>query len=91
MIPLTAPTRSNLGLFPDRPPPRLDDRVIELLRVRHDSRRTEQPAGFNRGVGVHCGRHSRPYGKFTNMLCHICGVRIGTRGWLPVQLSDEDP
>jgi integron integrase len=31
-----------LGLFPDRPLPRLYDRVIEVLRVHHYSRRTEK-------------------------------------------------
>lgn len=34
--------RSPLGLFPDKPAPRLYDRIIEVLRVRHYSRRTEE-------------------------------------------------
>ncbi len=34
--------RSPLGLFPDRSEPRLYDRTIEVLRVRHYSRRTEE-------------------------------------------------
>jgi hypothetical protein len=34
-----------LGLFPDRPLPRLYDRTLEILRVRHYSRRTED-TGF---------------------------------------------
>ncbi|GIW91598.1 MAG: hypothetical protein KatS3mg109_2030 [Pirellulaceae bacterium] len=34
--------RPPLGLVPNRPSPRLYDRVIETLRVRHYSRRTEQ-------------------------------------------------
>lgn len=31
-----------LGLFPDSPTPRLYDRIIDALRVHHDSRRTEE-------------------------------------------------
>jgi hypothetical protein len=38
----TRQRRTPLGLFPDRPIPRLDDRIIEVFRVRHESRRTEQ-------------------------------------------------
>jgi len=34
--------RSPLGLFPDRPAPSLHDRMVEVLRVRHYSRRTEE-------------------------------------------------
>jgi site-specific recombinase XerC len=34
--------RSPLGLFPGQPTPRLYDRVVEVLRTRHYSRRTEQ-------------------------------------------------
>lgn len=34
--------RSPLGLFPDKPVPRLYDSIIEVLRVRHYSRRTEE-------------------------------------------------
>ena len=33
--------RSPLGLFPDQPAPRLYDRVVEVLRTKHYSRRTE--------------------------------------------------
>ncbi len=33
---------THLGLFCDRPFPRLYDYVIEVLRVKHYSRRTEQ-------------------------------------------------
>ena len=35
-------TPTPLGLFPDRPRPRLYDRLIEVLRSHHDSRRTEK-------------------------------------------------
>ncbi len=38
--------RSPLGLFPDKPTPRLYDRTVEVLRVRHDSRRAEQAYFF---------------------------------------------
>ncbi|MFZ5832826.1 MAG: phage integrase N-terminal SAM-like domain-containing protein [Planctomycetota bacterium] len=34
--------RSPLGLFPDKPARRLYDGIVEVLRVRHDSRRTEK-------------------------------------------------
>lgn len=34
--------RSPLGLFPDKPAPRLYNRIREVLRVRHYSRRTEE-------------------------------------------------
>lgn len=34
--------RSPLGLFPGQPAPRLYDRVVEVLRTRHYSRRTEE-------------------------------------------------
>ena len=34
--------RSPLGLFPGQPEPRLYDRVVEILRTRHYSRRTEE-------------------------------------------------
>jgi hypothetical protein len=38
-----APHRSApLGLFADRPSPRLYDAIIEVMRVRHYSRRTEE-------------------------------------------------
>ncbi len=38
----TANRRSPLGLFPDQPIPRLYDRMVEVLRTRHYSRRTEE-------------------------------------------------
>ena len=37
-----ADRRSPLGLFPGEPTPRLNDRVVGVLRTRHYSRRTEQ-------------------------------------------------
>lgn len=36
------PRRPPLGLFPDRPKPRLYDRIVEVFRVHHYSKRTEQ-------------------------------------------------
>ena len=38
----TAYRRSPLELVPGRPTPRLHDRVVEVLRARHYSRRTEE-------------------------------------------------
>jgi len=38
----TGQRRLPLGWFPDRPVPRLYDRIIEVLRVRHYARRTEE-------------------------------------------------
>jgi hypothetical protein len=37
-----ADRQSPLGLFSAQPTPRLYDRVVEVLRTRHYSRRTEQ-------------------------------------------------
>jgi len=34
--------RSPLGVFPGQPTPRLYDHVVEVLRARHYSRRTEE-------------------------------------------------
>ena len=42
MKPAASRQRNPLGLFPDKPTPRLYDRVVGVLRVRHDSRRTEE-------------------------------------------------
>ena len=36
------PRRPPLGLFPDRPQPRLYDRIVEVFRVHHYSKRTEE-------------------------------------------------
>jgi len=50
-----------LGLFPDTPAPRLYDRIIEVLRVRHYSRRTEEAYihWIRRFIEFHQHRHSR--------------------------------
>lgn len=53
--------RSPLGLFPDRPAPRLHDRTIEVLCVRRYSRRTEEADihWIGRIVKFHGQRHPR--------------------------------
>jgi hypothetical protein len=54
-----SPPRAPLCLFPDRPGPRLYDRTIEVLRVRHYSRRTEEAyvGWIRRFLDFHRGRH----------------------------------
>jgi integron integrase len=53
--------RSALGLFPDRSAPRLYDRIIEVLRVRHYARRTEEAYlhWIGRFILFHDRRHPR--------------------------------
>lgn len=53
--------RSPLGLFPDKPAPRLYDRMVEVLRVRHYSLRTEEAYvhWVRRYVDFHDRRHPR--------------------------------
>ena len=41
MTTTTRQRRSRFGLFPGKPRPRLYDRIVEVVRVRHDSRRSE--------------------------------------------------
>jgi len=57
----TAGGRSPLGLFPGRPAPRLYDRVVEALRSRHYSRRTEEAYlhWIRRFLAFHSGTHPR--------------------------------
>ena len=57
----TQQRRSPLGLFPDKPSPRLYDRIIEVLRVRHYSRRTEDAYvhWIRRYIEFHQYRHPR--------------------------------
>lgn len=43
MTTATRRRRTPLGLFADKPVPRLYDRIVEVLRVRHYSLRTEEP------------------------------------------------
>ena len=52
---------SPLGLFPGQPAPRLYDRVVEVLRTRHYSRRTEEAYlhWIRRFLLFHNGTHPR--------------------------------
>lgn len=61
MTATTQQRRSPLGLFPDKPAPRLYDRIVEVLRVRHYSRRTEQAYvhWIGRFIKFHRQRHPR--------------------------------
>ncbi len=52
--------RSPLGLFPDKPVPRLNDRMIEVLRFHHDSRRTEQAYVHWTGRYIEFHQHRHP-------------------------------
>ena len=56
-----ADRRSPLGLFPGQPAPRLYDRVVEVLRTRHYSRRTEEAYlhWIRRFLLFHTGAHPR--------------------------------
>lgn len=55
----SANRQSPLGLFPSQPTPRLYDRVVEVLRTRHYSRRTEQTYAhwIKRFICFHNVRH----------------------------------
>ena len=57
--------RSPLGLFPGQPAPRLYDRVVEALRSRHYSRRTEEAYlhWIRRFLAFHGGIHPRELAK----------------------------
>ena len=61
MTATTQPRRSPLGLFPGQSSPRLYDRIIEVLRVRHYSRRTEEAYvhWIRRYIEFHQRRHPR--------------------------------
>lgn len=65
-MPATAQARREpLRLFADRPSPRLYDRIIEVLRVRHYSRRTEEAYihWMRRYIEIHQHRHPRELGE----------------------------
>ncbi len=53
--------RAPLGFFPDKPVPRLYDRIVEVLRVRHYSRRTEDAYvhWIRRYIEFHQHQHPR--------------------------------
>ena len=52
--------RSPLRLFPDKPAPRLYDRMVEVLRVRHYSRRTEEAYIHWTGRYIEFHQHQHP-------------------------------
>jgi site-specific recombinase XerD len=55
--------RSPLGLFPDKPVPRLYDQIVAELRVRHYSRRTEEAYlhWIRRYIEFHQHQHPRQF------------------------------
>ena len=62
-------------MFPGQPAPRLYDRVVEVLRARHYSRRTEEAYvhWIRRFVLLHHGRHPREQaeGDVNRFLTHL--------------------
>ena len=68
-------SRGPLGLFPGQPAPRLYDRVVEVLRGRHYSRRTEEAYvhWIRRFVLYYQGRHPRELaeGEVNRFLTHL--------------------
>ena len=69
-----ADRRSPLGLFPGQPAPRLYDRVVEVLRTRHYSRRTEEAHlhWIRRFLLFHNGTHPRDLaGVGHASACHV--------------------
>jgi len=67
MISAAGPHRQPLGLFPDQGSPRLYDHVVEVLRGRHYSRRTEEAYvhWIRRFVLFHEGRHPGSWARAT--------------------------
>ena len=67
--------RSPLGLVPDQPTPRLYDRLVEVLRTRHYSRRTEEAYvhWIRRFLLFHTRRHPRELaeGDVNRFLTHL--------------------
>ena len=66
---------SPLGLFPGKPTPRLYDRLVEVLRVRHYSRRTEEAYvhWIRRYIVLHDRQHPRELAEddVTRFLSHL--------------------
>jgi len=64
-----------MGLFPGQPTPRLYDRVVEALRTRHYSRRTEQAYihWIRRFIRFHGSSHPRQLteGHVNRFLSHL--------------------
>lgn len=75
MTTATEQYRTPLGLFSDRPVPRLYDRIIEVLRVRHYSQRTEEAYihWIRRYIEFHQHRHPRELaeGDVNRFLTHL--------------------
>lgn len=75
MTTATQQRRSPLGLFPDKPVPRLYDRIVEVLRVRHYCRRTEDAYvhWIRRLIEFHEHRHPRELaeGDVNGFLTHL--------------------
>ena len=71
----SADRQSPLGLFPGQPKPRLYDRVVEALRTRHYSRRTEQAYihWIRRFILFHAPNHPRQLkeGDVNRFLSHL--------------------
>jgi len=67
------------GLFPEQPKPRLYDRVVEVLRTRHYSRRTEEAYvhWIRRFLLYHGGTHPRALaeGDVNRFLTHLAVQR----------------
>jgi len=61
LTPTIQQRRPPLGLFRDKPAPRLYDRIVEVPRVRHYSRRTEEAHihWIRRYIEFHQHRHPR--------------------------------
>ena len=66
----TQQCRSPLGLFPDKPMPRLYDRMVEVLRDRHYSRRTEDTYVYwTRGyIEFHDRHHPRELAEYMRVI-----------------------
>lgn len=72
---VTLQRRPPLGFFPDQAAPRLYDRIIEVLRVRHYSRRTEEAYvhWIRRYIEFHQHAHPRQLaeGDVNRFLTHL--------------------
>lgn len=72
---VTQQRRLPLGLFADKPAPRLYDRIVQVLRVRHYSRRTEEACvhWMRRYIEFHEHRHPRQLaeGDVNRSLTHL--------------------
>ncbi|MBX3419929.1 MAG: integron integrase [Pirellulaceae bacterium] len=75
MTTATEQHRTPLGLYADKPVPRLYDRIVEVLRVRHYSRRTEEAYlhWIRRYIEFHDHNHPRllAEGDVNRFLTHL--------------------